>query len=543
MEKEFKIVNLNTNEIPFKNFNNPFALNRYNKTQKQITETITASKKSFIMLSAPTGLGKSLICAMSAYVLSNKINYVCSDKQLQDQLLNDFPEAVVLKGRSNYKCNLFPHLNADTCVGQCAEYKTKQINCNYYDKKVELLNADFRILNTFYLLFELNYAGQLSGQDLIIIDEADTLDLNFISFVSLQVSDAQIKKYSLGYPKLTVVESWIDWAGNSIEILEKAYKSNVFKNALDPEFIKADKLIKKLKLFLLLVEDDWIYNRHSTYSEFKPVWITKQLIQKYLFRHADRFILCSASLPPKATICNTLMIDSSDCDYIEVGSSFLPENRKVIYEPVMDMSSKNRDNYMVMMDYIETILDKHPTEKGIIHSQSYDLRDLIMETGNSRLITHDSKDKQKQLQIFYNSTEPLVFVSPSCVRGLSLDDDKARFGICPKMPFMNLGDKAIKARCYGSGKKGKMWYNSETAQAVLQMSGRHVRSHSDWGIMYILDSCFERVRKCLPDWFNKDIIEDFDYGEEEPVQLISPEDAKTMLIEISPTVQDDDFDY
>ena len=538
MQKEFKIVNLNTNEIPFRNFNNPSSLNRYNKTQKPITDLITESKKSFIMLSAPTGLGKSLICAMSAYTLSNKINYVCSDKQLQDQLLNDFPEAVVLKGRGNYTCNLFPHLNADTCVGQCAEYKAKEIQCNYYDKKAELLNADFRILNTFYLLFEMNYAGQLKGQDLIIIDEADTLDLNFISFVSLQVSDSLIRKYDLGYPKLTVVESWIDWAGDSIIKLEKSYNSENCKNSLDPEFVKADKLIKKLKLFILLVEDDWIYNRHNTYSEFKPVWITKELIQKYLFSHADRFILCSASLPPKATICNTLMIDPADCDYIEVGSSFLPENRKVIYEPVMDMSFKNKEKYMTMIDYVGIVLDRHATEKGIIHCQSYALRDLIMEIGGNRLITHESKDKQKQLHIFYNSSEPLVFVSPSCVRGLSLNDDKARFGICVKMPFPNLGDKAISKRCYGSGNKGKMWYNSETAQAVLQMSGRHVRSHTDWGVMYILDSCFERVRKCLPKWFNDDIVEDFDYGEEED-QAKCPE-----LVNAGITQPDeDDFDY
>lgn len=543
MQKEFKIKNLNVDEIPFKNFNNPSALNRYNKTQKQITETITASKKSFIMLSAPTGLGKSLICSMAAYTLSDKINYVCSDKQLQDQLLHDFPEAVVLKGRSNYSCNLFPHLNADTCVGQCSEYKAKQINCNYYDKKAELLASDFRILNTFYLLFEMNYAGQLKGQDLIIIDEADTLDLNFISFVSLQVSDGQIKKYGLGYPKLTIVESWIEWAGNSIIKLEAAYtcKDKTGKDigsGLDPDLVKAQKLIKKLKLFILLVQDDWIYNRHHTYSEFKPVWITKELIQKYLFSHADRFILCSASLPPKATICNTLMIDPDDCDYIEVGSSFLPENRKVIYEPVMDMSYKNRDKYMTMVDWVEEKINQFPDYKGIIHSQSYALRDLIMEIGSPRLITHDSKDKQKKLAEFKSSTEPLVFVSPSCVRGLSLNDDLCRFGICPKMPFPNLGDKAIAQRCYGSGKKGKNWYNAETAQAVLQMSGRHVRSYSDWGVMFIGDSCFERVRKSLADWFNKDIIEDFDYGEEE-IQAKCPELLNAGITQ----PEDDDFDY
>jgi Rad3-related DNA helicase len=514
MEDKFKIKNLNINEIPFKKFQNPSARNRWDKTQKHIYEEIIQSDKRFVMLSAPTGLGKSLICAMAAYALSNKINYVCSDKQLQHQLLEDFPEAVLLKGRSNYVCNLFPHLNADTCTAKCSDYKTDIIKCNYYDQKTKLLKADFRILNTYYILFEMNYAGQLSGQDLFILDEADSLDLIFINFVSLQVSDRQIQKYGLGYPKKTIVESWIDWAGRAIDILKANYNTDMFKNALDPEFIKAVKLLKKLKLFLSLVEDDWIYNSHSGYSEFKPVWITKALIDNYLFQHADRFILCSASLSPKSIICETLQIDINQCDYIEVGSSFLPENRKVIYDPIMDMSRKYRDNYMDMMDAIESVINlpENLNVKGIIHSQSYDLRNKIMSyICDPRLITHDPKDKAKMLKIFYESEDPLIFVSPSCVRGLSLNDNLCRFGICPKMPFPNLGDKAIQARCYKSGKKGKAWYNSETGQSVLQMSGRHVRSFSDWGVMYILDSCFARVRKSLPCWFDKDIIQDFDY--------------------------------
>ncbi len=498
-------------EIPFENFNNPEAIKRWTKSQEPIAHKIIESQKKFIMLSAPTGLGKSLINAMAANQMAGKINYVCSDKSLQDQLLHDFPEAVILKGRSNYTCNYFDHLQADTCVAKCDPYTNGDIGCNYYDQKELLLAADFRILNTHYLLFELNFAGQLKGQELIIIDEADTLDMIFIGFVSLTVTDGQVKKYKLGYPKLTVVESWVEWAGESITKLKKKYDTKFRQNALDEEFVKADKLIKKLELFLKLVEDDWIYNRHSTYSEFKPVWITKDLIDKFLFNHAKRFIFSSASLPPKAIYCDTLQIDPASCDYIEVGSSFKAENRKVYYNPIMDMSYKNRDKYHTMMDAIQELLDRYPNVKGIIHCNSYMLGEQIMDIANDRLITHTSTNKAGRLRFFIDSPDPLVFVTPSSVRGLSLNDDKARFGICPKMPFPNIKDKAISARLYGSGKKGKLWYNAETGQTVLQMSGRHVRSHTDWGDMYILDSCFGRVRKTLPEWYVEDIIQDFDY--------------------------------
>ncbi|MEE9355216.1 MAG: helicase C-terminal domain-containing protein [Methylococcaceae bacterium] len=507
-------------QIPFRNFKSPESVERWTKSQEPIAEEMINSSKSVLMLSAPTGLGKSLICAMVARYTAPIINYVCSDKALQNQLLEDFPSAVVLKGRGNYVCNLFTHLNADSCVGKCDEYTEGTIACNYYDQKDLMLASDFRILNTHYLLYEMNYAGQLKGQTLIILDEADTLDLLFIGFVSLQVTDKQVSRYHLGpLPKITIVESWIEWAGKSIDKLKTHHDIKHAKHALDEKYIKANKLIKKLELFLLLVEDDWIYNRHDTYSEFKPVWITKDLINKYLFIHSQRFILCSASLPPKAVICDTLQIPVMNCDYIEVGSSFKPENRKVYFDPIMDMSYKNRDKYYVMMDAIKAVMDKYPDVKGIIHCNSYVLGKQIMEIGDIRLMSHDSKNKDEMLKLFMESDKPIVFVSPSCMRGLSLKDDLARFGICVKMPFLNTQDKAISARLYGSGQRGKKWYNSEAGQLVLQMAGRHVRSHTDYGDFWILDSCFNRVKRTLPEWFTEHIIQDFDYGDDDEEEV------------------------
>ncbi|RLC36612.1 hypothetical protein DRH27_04940, partial [Candidatus Falkowbacteria bacterium] len=227
-------------KIPFRNFKSPESVERWEASQEPIAKEMLKSNKKVVMLSAPTGLGKSLICAMVAKYSAPIINYVCSDKALQNQLLEDFPEAVVLKGRGNYVCNLFPHLNADSCAGKCEEHKEGDIPCNYYDQKERLLASDFRILNTHYLLYEMNYAGQLKGQQLIVLDEADVLDLLFIGFVSLQVSDQQVKRYHLPkLPKLTVVESWIEWAGNSINKLKVCHDIKNAKNALDERYIKA----------------------------------------------------------------------------------------------------------------------------------------------------------------------------------------------------------------------------------------------------------------------------------------------------------------
>ena len=200
---------------------------------------------------------------------------------------------------------------------------------------------------------------------------------------------------------------------------------------------------------------------------------------------------------------------TADADYIEVDSPFKIENRLIKYLPTMDMGYKNKDKYYIMIDKIKDIVNSHPDWKGIIHSQSYSFTQQIMESsgGNERYISHEStKDKQEQLDIFMNSSDPLVFVSPSCIRGVDLVGDKSRFNICPKIPFLNLKDKMVAARLFGSGSRGQRWYNAMAVMGVVQLSGRTTRNYEDWSVVYILDTCFERIRGGLPEWYKQAII-------------------------------------
>ena len=67
-------------------------------------ERIEASKKKVVLLEAPTGSGKTLIMAALGKYLGEQVCYTCHTKQLQSQVVNDFPYAVELKGRANYSC-------------------------------------------------------------------------------------------------------------------------------------------------------------------------------------------------------------------------------------------------------------------------------------------------------------------------------------------------------------------------------------------------------------------------------------------------------
>src|SRR5204862_314951 len=138
------------------------------------------------------------------------------------------------------------------------------------------------------------------------------------------------------------------------------------------------------------------------------------------------------------------------------------------------------------------------------------LRTAIMEQiQDVRLVTHDAFDKQAVLDAFRASDQPLVLVSPSSERGLSLEDSQCRFIIMCKAPFLSLGDKAVKAR-KNSGEVGKLWYVADMMLTVVQAMGRGVRHENDFCVSYLLDeriaSSMKRQPSIMPPWF-RDALE------------------------------------
>jgi len=230
--------------------------------------------------------------------------------------------------------------------------------------------------------------------------------------------------------------------------------------------------------------------------------LTPELSEQYLWRHGKKFVLMSATFPPKLVLAKCLGLDTSDMDYYEIPSQFPVENRPVYCYPVASMTAKTTDMELPkLIEAVKCIVDHYPSQKGIIHAVSYALANKIMEGVDSvRLITHNSKDRQDVIDQFTNSDEPLVLVSPSIERGLSLEEDKCRFIIIAKCPYLSLGDKVTAARLYSS-KIGQIWYGSNAALTVVQMAGRAVRSNVDQADTYILDLKVKELILKNPSWF------------------------------------------
>jgi Rad3-related DNA helicase len=129
---------------------------------------------------------------------------------------------------------------------------------------------------------------------------------------------------------------------------------------------------------------------------------------------------------------------------------------------------------------------------------------MVMDIGDPRLVTHNGGDKINAIEEFKNSDKPLVMVSPSSERGISLDGDKCRWVVWMKCPYLSLADKLVSARIYKSA-VGGLWYRSNALMSVVQGCGRAVRSKDDTATVYILDQQIVKLitenPTLVPKWF------------------------------------------
>lgn len=476
--------------------------------QEDIIKLILGSNKKVVVANLPTGLGKSILGMVSGHHKNNQVEiknkqtlYICSSKILQDQLHGDFSEAILLKGRANYQCNLYPKLTADECDEKCFDYTSGDIGCAYEDTKKRALVSKYTILNTSYYLTEVNNVGRFSPRNSVIVDEADVFEDSLIDFVSLEVTPRIIDKYDLGTPdKVTKLDSWKCWGESA---LVKLIKYNQFEGTDEEkkkEMVRVKRLVNKVKLLITNIDDTWLFEHKNKFS-FRPLWLTRSLLDQYLYRHANQFILMSATMMPKFIIQSLYGLRQDEIDYIEVECPFPVENRQVEYRGVKRLKYGESEDEVYRE--IGSIINQHKNERGIIHSVSYDRMNKIASISN-RMITHDSVNKLDQLSRFYR-TPNAIFVSPSSERGLDLKDDLARFCIIPKVPYASLGDELTKKRSY-SGLFGSRWYKSMAAQSIVQMVGRGVRHKTDHCKSYILDAAFSDIVDYTPKYFRDAIV-------------------------------------
>ena len=502
--------------------------------QEECIEWVADSDKRIKILVAPTGSGKTII-GMTCGVMAGDCTYLCSTKILQQQIACDFPESRILWGKANYGCLLDDKNNCD----QCSSTKTNPCplvgKCLYKVAKDAALEASLRTLNYSYFISETQFAGRFKGGPFCVIDECDVLEQTLIGSVQLQFTERALYRLGLadGPSRKTVtaqdgLSSWREFGmaaqhkskelyehlSRKIESFDQIVDEEHFQVMRERDFFKH--INERCDTFLANVDKDWVLETQERQGSrqgkliFRPLWLTPELSNTFLFDHADEILMMSATLLPKPIFCKTLGLDPDEVDWKTIPSTFPIENRPIHVWPCADVTNKNIEAAVPdLVKGIEKIFAIHPHEKGLIQGVSYSLCKKIYDLMDSpRLKIHTSIDRQDVLDEFVLNEDNSCLISPSMERGVSLEGSKCDFVICIKAPYLSLADRTTSQRLYGS-QIGKVWYRASMMLSLVQSCGRGMRSADDHCVCYLIDSQIEKVYLnnplLWPDWFRQAI--------------------------------------
>lgn len=493
----------------------PGIFKEWRPNQMEVIDKILTSPKKFIVIQAPTGFGKSASIIGSMVCSPGRNIVVTQTKQLGEQYYSDFNPNLGLatvKGRNNFICAIKPDRTVD--LAPCAagyQCRYKRVDgCDYYEQKRIAISSNLVAMNIFYFLFEANYTQDFSNIKLLCIDEAHKLESSLLQFVEVRLNKRRFKREGYTLPLSPTFASINKWTKEVVPQLTETYTELVESLSLDPQNVLAiDKgisikgLLDLCSRYIQLSDNTWIIEEDDNNVICKPVW-TKKYTEPFIFKHTDKVILVSATLPRKALAA--LGID--DYEYINIPSGFTPVLRPIIWIPAANLARSAENPLMEMKKLIasvDAIIAKFPKKKGIIHTTNYKITQEVITQSKykSRMFFHStSKERQTALDNFKLSSDGIL-VSPSFTEGIDLPYDGCRWQIICKLPYQDLSDKQTKARLEADPE----WYATAAITTLVQAYGRIMRAPDDSGVTYILDtgllSAIKRWRSVFNqmDWF------------------------------------------
>ena len=499
----------------------------------EINELFDAGK-DVVVVDAPTGSGKSLLGELvrrDDFVRNGEIGmhrtaYLCGTKGLQDQFAADFPYGNVIKGRANYPTQHGDEVfvTCDDCLGAECHYCDSTAECPYVRAKSRAVTGELIIANYSYLLREANSKGDMSGNQLAIADECDLLEGEMLRFSEFYVSARRLERLGLDAPKKGVhkptLARWLEE--------ELAEAARVYAKKLDPYDVRGRREIKQLNALVadckrVAAELDkdvaakdideesgkWVrdYPGRDDVLSLKPV-VVKRYGLRQLFRHAERWLMMSATVISADEMMDSLGAAGLDYGVVSVPMMFDVERRKVFVTPLGSMSRKMyNDTLPKIVRAVERICERHPGERVLVHTHTYKLaRELssMCRLAGRPVFTYSSGGERDDAFKRYARAEGSVMFAPSMDRGYDFHGDLARVIVIAKVPYPYLGDRQINARMRLPG--GQNWYTVQTVRSIVQMTGRGVRSAEDHAVSYVLDQDFLKTfregRSLFPRWWS-----------------------------------------
>jgi ATP-dependent DNA helicase DinG len=485
----------------------------------------------FYALEAGTGVGKSAIGLTVARVLAHTAPipegytagayFLTTQKMLQEQYIKDFSKHGMcsIKSAANYQCGYRKVISCaegqnelKTLDSESNQWKACNFGCVYRAEKQAFLESQLSVTNFSYMLTDANYGGKVKPRQLLVIDEAHNVETELSKFIEITVSEKFSKDVlHLNFPDLQthlkayswICESYWPKLDSHLKHMQKTLDQyQKLKENLD-QFASLSKQLKlmethhqKIKQFIELHDqNNWVFEMLTSEQmgyrkfSFKPIDVS-HFAEQYLFRLGHQVLFMSATLLSADKFAESLGVQDRGFASTGIPSPFPVENRPIVFAPMGKMAASSIDSTLPSMaKAIESILDQHKNEKGIIHTHSYKVSNYLKKNVRSkRLLFTDSDNRDQILKRHLSGKTPTVLVSPSMTEGVDLEGDASRFQVICKIPFPYLGDKLVSKRMH----RWDWWYPFQTAKTIIQSVGRSIRSSEDKAVTYILDSDWER---------------------------------------------------
>ena len=518
----------------------------------------------FVVVQGPTGCGKSYIAKAVAnststipQVLRDRINdysaysvkwsngefdYEYADefnekgygasiltttKNLQDQYERDFKDIESLKGKNSYICNLNNRDTADNAP--CAVstnvkracWDCKQ--CDYYEQRNKSISSKISIEN--YSSF-FHKPDHLKNREIIICDEASELEDVIVSRFSCILEHGKLRKHDLSIrytdnrkvfkerllDLYEDVKMKYDQARKIITTHENNQKDIV--PTVKDSTRQSYKFLGDLKNSLKLVVETWTQSKYiidkdvdNGRSCIKLIPRKVDVLAQHLFRYADKVLLLSATFVDYKRYMRSLGVEQDNYTFIDLPSSFDSKKSPIRLMP-LSINRKNIERmFPTVVERINYILNLHKHDKGMIHTQSNAITNMLYDRITDKRLLYRIKGEASNMDILEEHVrrkDPTVLVSPSMSFGVDLKGDLGTFCIVVKTPWPDLGSPRIKAMTEVDGK----WYNNKMFSTLIQQCGRCTRDVNDVSTTYIIDGGHilklineQNYRELLPKYF------------------------------------------
>ena len=501
---------------------------------------------------------------LKGYILTSDL--MLFDQYVRDIDLY-FPQFAYVKGADNYECEINKEkFSLGECRLKNTSYEKAQTlpcfsSCGYFSNRKRAIASNTTLLTYAMHLIQLNYVKPkmeeankgvpFNTRDFTICDEAHKLTEIVQNHFSPKIDEKALDKleklrsvlmknnlkipiYTASRVRTVISNLFTEEDPQKLFALLKEHEmqmadyeraGNSIKELVSSKYPGELEVPREWRYNLGLV--DWVKDVHCKFEDYNHI-ITQTgintmiknvqgesvvfncldetyMMNKHFHSQCGFKLLMTATMGDPSVFLKT--IGGTNARFKSMDSTFDFEKSPIYFYPQKKMSMAHKETTLPwMVKKISEILDTHSTEKGIIHTGSYDIAHKLFEMlppqHKKRMIVYKgTQEKEVSLREFMNSKTG-VMMGPSLTTGLDLKDDLSRFALIVKIPYPSLGDAFVRAKTNLDSE----WYQQKTIIDILQGVGRTVRNESDWCVTYILDGCFKDILRTNRSAFSRDFL-------------------------------------